>query len=58
MPKIVQISGVYAPTEGHSIWGLGEDNQIYAWNWKLGAWQLHSEAGAKARAVKPVKKPK
>ncbi len=40
--KIVQISSS-ANHAGFSIFGLGEDQLIYNWNWKEGCWLMNKE---------------
>jgi len=44
--KIVQISTVPLPDQysvSGEVYGLGEDNKIYFWNWKEGRWQLYKK---------------
>ncbi len=37
--QIIQITAS-ATSEGHEIFGLGDDQQVYYWDYKVGEWKL------------------
>ncbi len=45
--KIIQITASPLPDcykNTATVYGLGDDNKIYFWNWKEVKWQLEAEA--------------
>lgn len=41
--KILQIQAVVNISNMHFIYGLGDDQQIYYWNWERKLWELYEK---------------